>query len=84
MSAWTCPEAEAARPAGEFVVFLGKGDNVPNMDVGGCSDCYVNMSITDASGAPVRGVQGLVQQGPAKAQARAKAQAVGGVHGGER
>jgi broad specificity phosphatase PhoE len=53
MSSWTCAEAETARPAGEFVVFLGKGDNVPNMDVGGRSDCYVIMSITDASGAPV-------------------------------
>ena len=30
----------------------------------------------------MRGVQGLVLQGPAKAQARAEAQAVGGVHGG--
>ena len=39
-------------------------------------------SLHDASGAPVRGVQGLVLQGPAKAQARAEAQAVGGVHGG--
>ena len=53
MSAWTSPQAQAAREVGEFVVFLERACNVPNMDVGTLSDCYVNMSVTDASGAAV-------------------------------
>ena len=48
------PEAAVARPPGECVLFLGKGSNIPNMDVDlSLSDCYANLSITDADGSAV-------------------------------
>ena len=53
MSAWTSLDAASCRPAGEFVVFLGGANNVPNMDELSLSDCYVNMSICDAAGTMV-------------------------------
>ena len=39
---------------GECVLFLGKGSNIPNMGVDlSLSDCYANLSITDADGSAV-------------------------------
>ena len=53
MSSWPSEEARKRRKPGEFVVFLHNACNVPNMDDLSLSDCYVNMSITDAEGQEV-------------------------------
>jgi len=43
------------REHGEFVVYLGCGTNIPNMDVGSLSDCFAVIEILDETGTPCAG-----------------------------
>jgi broad specificity phosphatase PhoE len=43
------------REQGEFVIFVGKCTNVPNLDTGSLSDCYAKLQIVDQEGAPCSG-----------------------------
>lgn len=51
------PSVAKRRPKGEFVVFLGRASNLPNMDsslrANDVTDCYARIQLKDENGVPI-------------------------------